>query len=247
MEETDAQQQPYWSELQEISRPARERRRLPPEVRSQIIVRLCRVAPLSVKDLSILLDRSEAYVGDAIRPLVTTSELTFLYPDQPRHPRQKYIAGRHHAPEHLPVEIDIPDDVDSLPPDYDDRVDFPVLEAQRSADMPRTHAPRSPRTVVEPEPPPPALPNQATNLAYVAVIGVVLGVASISTWWVWAAIAAAALSALHLVTNSVQYRQFTALRFVRSKRTGFLGLKSAVAFLEIVVVYAIVRVLLGAD
>lgn len=50
-----------------------------------------------MKELSILLDRSEAYIGDAIRPLVNDGSLTFLYPDQPRHPRQKYLAGRNAA------------------------------------------------------------------------------------------------------------------------------------------------------
>jgi hypothetical protein len=94
LEDTDAQGQLFWPELQELARPARERRRLPPDTRSEIIVRLCSRAPLSVKELSILLDRSEAYIGDAIRPLVNDGSLTFLYPDQPRHPRQKYLAGR---------------------------------------------------------------------------------------------------------------------------------------------------------
>ena len=93
MDDTDAQGQSFWPDLQELAKPARERRRLPPETRSDIIVRLCAVAPLSVKDLSILLDRSEAYIGDAIRPLVNEGRLIFLYPDQPRHPRQKYMAA----------------------------------------------------------------------------------------------------------------------------------------------------------
>jgi hypothetical protein len=56
-----------------------------------------------VKELSILLDRSEAYIGDAIRPLVNDGSLTFLYPDQPRHPRQKYLAGRSASSERVTI------------------------------------------------------------------------------------------------------------------------------------------------
>jgi hypothetical protein len=222
LDETDAQQQPYWPELEEVARPARERRRLPPEVRSEIIVRLCRRAPLSVKDLSVLLDRSEAYVGDAIRPLVMSGGLTFLYPDQPRHPRQKYIAGAE------PVSSP-PTPVSSSPlaPDAGPRVPEPVFRA------------------AVPVPTPRRFPNQATNLVYVFLVGLILGLMAIEWWWALAIAAAVSLSCLHLATDSVQYRAFTSLRFLGSKKAGFLVLKSAVALAEIVVIYILVRAVIG--
>jgi hypothetical protein len=247
LEETDAQQQPYWAQLQEIALPARERRRLPPEVRSRIIVNLCRVAPLSVKDLSILLDRSEAYVGDAIRPLVTTGALTFLYPDQPRHPRQKYGAGVGDHPIESPVSD--PEDIEVI-------MDEPPIRLRPEiADSPRPSITRAPQDAARPatriaapvEPPPPELPNQATNLAFVTVLGAILGLIGTPWWWVVAIVAALFLSGLHIARGSAQYRQFTSLRFLRNKPSGFMALKSVVAFVEIAVVYLIIRLVLGSD
>src|SRR5688572_26917499 len=80
-----------WPTLLDIARPAREKRRLEPEARDRLILDLCGRASLSVRELAELLDRTEAYVGDAIRPLVDAQLLSFQYPDQPRHPRQRYL------------------------------------------------------------------------------------------------------------------------------------------------------------
>ena len=245
MDETDAQQQPYWRELEETARPARERRRLPPEVRSEIIVKLCRRAPLSVKDLSVLLNRSEAYVGDAIRPLVTSGLLTFLYPDQPRHPRQKYMAAGE-AALMPPVEPELPP-VPSAPP---------VSTAPRIPDPPFRGAPAvpaqrerldSPAAPPAAEVPPPALPNRITNLVFVTVVGLVLGLTAGTWWWAVAIVAALVLSAVHVAAGSMQYRQFSSLRFLGSKQIGFLLLKSLVALLEIAIIYFIVRALFGPE
>lgn len=93
MDDTDAEASSAWPELERIAQPARDSRRLAPEVRGAIIAELCALSPLSVKQMSTLLDRSEAYIGDAIRPLVSSGQITFLFPDQPRHPKQKYIAS----------------------------------------------------------------------------------------------------------------------------------------------------------
>jgi hypothetical protein len=81
-----------WEELERIARPARDKRRLPPPVRDNLIVAMCGRAPLSVRELALLLNRSEAYIADAVQPLVSSERLSFLYPDQPRHPRQRYAA-----------------------------------------------------------------------------------------------------------------------------------------------------------
>src|SRR5687768_17022790 len=82
-----------WPTLVEIAQPARDKRRLDPAARGRLILDLCSRASLSVRDLSQLLDRTEAYVGDAIRPLVEDRLLAFIYPEQPRHPRQRYVTA----------------------------------------------------------------------------------------------------------------------------------------------------------
>lgn len=51
-------------------------------MRSEVIVRLCSRAPLSVRELSVLLDRSEAYVEDAIGPLLRSGAITPAPPDR---------------------------------------------------------------------------------------------------------------------------------------------------------------------
>lgn len=88
-----------WPALEELARPAREKRRLNPGVRDELIYELCSHAPLSVRELAQLLNRTEAYTGDAIRPLVESHHLTFLFPDQPRHPKQRYLAPNSRAEE----------------------------------------------------------------------------------------------------------------------------------------------------
>ena len=87
-----------WTELEGVAAMARERKRLPPDLRDDLVVKLCSVAPLSARELATLMQRSEAYISDAIQPLVRSGRLTFLYPDQPRHPRQKYIGSEAAAP-----------------------------------------------------------------------------------------------------------------------------------------------------
>lgn len=80
-------------ELLEIARPARERLRLSPELRDQTVVALCARAPLSRQELAALLQRSETYVREVAAVLVGTKRLAFLYPQQPNHPQQRYVAG----------------------------------------------------------------------------------------------------------------------------------------------------------
>jgi hypothetical protein len=80
-----------WPTLENLARPAREKRRLAPAQRDRLIMELCARAALSVRELAQLIDRTEAYTGDAIRPLIERKQLAFLYPDQPRHPKQRYL------------------------------------------------------------------------------------------------------------------------------------------------------------
>ena len=265
MEDTDAQGQSYWSDLEELARPARERRRLPPATRSEIIIRLCSMAPLSVKELSVLLDRSEAYVGDAIRPLVTAGDLTFLYPDQPRHPRQKYIGatavnGTAAQPRQVPDTHEkfappsrpatnpaapVPAPAPAVPPPVTKPVERPRPTA--ITPMQRATAPPPPqineaisRDVTDDEgvtTKAPRYPNQWTNVAYVIVAGLILALTAQKNWVLFAIIAAAALSWLHTSIESAQYRRFRTLQSARSRLGAFMLLKSAVTFIEIALVY----------
>ena len=243
LDETDAQRQPYWPELEQLAAPAREHRRLSPERRGEIIISLCRRAPLSVKDLSILLDRSEAYIGDAIRPLVTGGELTFLYPDQPRHPRQKYMAASEVAVDLGPIDeddvaIEVPQAYLAPPPTRPDRRrEDPPFRAPSADRLPASPAP-------QPIGPPPLLPNALFNLVFAVTAGILLGWLNPPFWWAFAAGAALLLSFWHRVANSAQYRQFGNLDALPNG-TAFVLLKSLVTFGEIALVFLGTRAVIG--
>jgi predicted HTH transcriptional regulator len=81
-----------WGRLEDIARPAREKKRLNPEVRDSIVVRLCRDTPLSLDQLSRLLDRSRNSMRDVVQELLNAGQLDYLYPDHPTHPDQRYVA-----------------------------------------------------------------------------------------------------------------------------------------------------------
>lgn len=80
--------------LQEIARPSRERRRLNAATRDDILVKLCTIQPLSLRELSRLMDRDEGALREIVRSLVSNQQLSFLYPDRPNHPQQKYTAAQ---------------------------------------------------------------------------------------------------------------------------------------------------------
>jgi hypothetical protein len=241
LDDTDAQRQPDWPELEELARPAREHRRLSPERRSAIIISLCRRAPLSVKDLSVLLDRSEAYIGDAIRPLVNAGELTFLYPDQPRHPRQKYLAASEVSVDLTPIEEDLTIEV---PQSYL----APAMRPERRREDPPYRPPAADRLPAsparDPESPAPAFPNPAVNLLYAVAVGVVLGITTPPLWWAIAIAAAVLLSVWHRAANSAQYRQFGDLDGLPNGGA-FLLLKSLVTFAEIALLFLATRAIAG--
>ncbi len=83
-----------WSELCELARAARERRRLSPDRRDAMIVELCARVPLSVRELAQLLERTEGAIHKALRALLADGRLAYLYPDHPNDPRQKYVASQ---------------------------------------------------------------------------------------------------------------------------------------------------------
>jgi hypothetical protein len=246
LDETDAQGQSVWPELVELARPARERRRLLPETRSKIIIQLCARAPLSVKDLSILLDRSEAYVGDAIRPLVNAGALTFFHPDQPRHPRQKYIAARVTAESPATPAVPIPG-----PPLHPRPTPAPGPVQPRPPVRPASAAVRD--ALLEPNvttagavrSAAPRYPNQLTNIAYVLVIALGLAIARVPAWYLFTVVAAAALAFWHVGSESGQYRRFRELRGYQNKPAEFLLLKSAVVLVEIALAYLLADAFIG--
>ncbi|MDQ2805573.1 MAG: putative DNA binding domain-containing protein [Chloroflexota bacterium] len=81
-----------WRDLQEIARPARRQTRLLATIRDDIIISLCRRIPLSLTDIAQLMNRNATYLGDILKSLITTGRLAYLYPEQPNHPQQKYVA-----------------------------------------------------------------------------------------------------------------------------------------------------------
>jgi hypothetical protein len=214
LDDRDAKAGGIWPALEALARPARERKRLPPDTRSRIILELCKLAPLSVKELSILLDRSEAYVGDAIRPLVTAGDLIFLYPDQPRHPKQKYLASGNGWIRTEPVAE-------------------PVA-TQQTLEAPRLEPVE--RIVAHTAPPPSRFPNQLTNIAVVVITGILLATLRTGPWFLFALLAALALSMTHILAHSSQYEKFSELQN-RNRGLMFIVLKAGVAVIEIVIVY----------
>ena len=80
--------------LQEIAQPARDRRRLDATTRDDILVKLCSVQPLSLRELSTFMDRDEGALREIVRALVNGRRLSFLYPDRPNHPKQKYTVAQ---------------------------------------------------------------------------------------------------------------------------------------------------------
>lgn len=76
--------------LELIAQPAREKRRLTSADRDALILELCHITPLSITEVATLLSRGKPLVREAVRSLVASGQLQYLYPEQPRHPGQKY-------------------------------------------------------------------------------------------------------------------------------------------------------------
>jgi predicted transcriptional regulator len=264
-----------WEELERIARPARDKRRLPPHLRDNLIVAMCGRAPLSVRELALLLNRSEAYIADAVQPLVSSERLSFLYPDQPRHPRQRYAARWTDVPVtdfDDTAQSGEPDDARFQPP-TDARLEENVEPVGDAADKEPELAQPATRQVYAPAqngsnqtgelmPTPqtaqaPAgedtsvteagstLLNARTNWILAGIVGVVLGLTQPAFWPLFAIIASAAIALLHVVTDSVQYRAFRQLDSTRAGTTKFILLKAAFALVEIVVLYLLTAALFG--
>jgi ATP-dependent DNA helicase RecG len=77
--------------LAAISAEARTHSRLSPEALADTVIRLCTEAPLTRDELAELLHRNEGHIRRVIRPLLAEGRLNYLYPEQPSHPRQRYV------------------------------------------------------------------------------------------------------------------------------------------------------------
>lgn len=88
----NSEDSPYSNELLlKIATLAREKKRLPPETLEQIILELCSVQPLKLKELGDLLQRSENLIRSKLSKLVKDGHLQLLYPENISHPKQAYI------------------------------------------------------------------------------------------------------------------------------------------------------------
>ena len=77
--------------LLEIARPAREKKKLVPELTKRLIQRLCQNEPLTAEQLGELLDRrKEKLQENFLAQMVANGELQLRYPDQLTHLEQAY-------------------------------------------------------------------------------------------------------------------------------------------------------------
>lgn len=81
------------AQLQAVAAQAQQHARLSPSVLAETVVLLCATAPLTLDELAALLHRNEGHVRRVIRSLLAASQLSYLYPEQPSHPRQRYVAA----------------------------------------------------------------------------------------------------------------------------------------------------------
>jgi ATP-dependent DNA helicase RecG len=80
-----------WQELEELADRARKQGRLGTVDRDNLIVALCAIAPLSLKQLAGLVGLSQPHLREVLRGLVASKRISFLFRGQPNHPRQRYV------------------------------------------------------------------------------------------------------------------------------------------------------------
>jgi hypothetical protein len=85
--------------LERIAEPIATKGRVPPAERDATIIQLCQIAPLSANQIAILIGRDIRYMRQQILPeLIEQGLITYLYPETPNHPGQRYLA-RHRGNE----------------------------------------------------------------------------------------------------------------------------------------------------
>lgn len=81
-----------WNKLMQLGAVVRNYPRVERATLAKVIVQLCKLTPLSPNDLEILLKRRRKYLLKIIRILLKSGCINYLYPLQPSHPHQKYVA-----------------------------------------------------------------------------------------------------------------------------------------------------------
>ena len=79
----------FLSEFEEIVRPLEGRSWVPAAERDAVVLQLCSVMPLSVKELAVLLRRAPATMRETVRLLVKGGKLSQIHPHA-HHPKQRY-------------------------------------------------------------------------------------------------------------------------------------------------------------
>lgn len=65
-----------------------------PQIIQELVLDLCRIRPMSLKELSDFLQRREDYlISKYIRPMLTNKLLHYLHPEMIKHPEQAYITN----------------------------------------------------------------------------------------------------------------------------------------------------------
>jgi hypothetical protein len=76
--------------IERIAQIFQPQRRMSRERRNRAIVSMCSIMSLSFQELERLTGRAPRIVREALREIVATGELDYLYPDRPSHPQQRY-------------------------------------------------------------------------------------------------------------------------------------------------------------
>ena len=70
-----------------------EKKRLDPDKMLELIIDLCKIEPLSAKEIANYLSRDYNWIKkEYISKLVKQGKLSLLYPDKPKSPNQKYFS-----------------------------------------------------------------------------------------------------------------------------------------------------------
>ena len=78
--------------LWQMAELARKKKRLHPTIMEQMILQLCAIKPLMLKELAHLLDRTaDGLRNNYLAKLLEEGKVQLKYPEQPNHPRQAYM------------------------------------------------------------------------------------------------------------------------------------------------------------
>lgn len=89
----DSASREHWEDLWQIGAKARESKLAPVQLLA-VIRRMCAIRPLSITELSELLQRSRDYLRAPIKALLDDGSLRMSHPDKRNHPEQRYSAPR---------------------------------------------------------------------------------------------------------------------------------------------------------